>query len=183
MSMLRLDVDTRDLERAPAALKRAWVRAGNRAVRKTSRWAITQGLRAIAAAEKIPIGALRRRKRGGLRIRREGGTDGAVIWFGVLPLSPAALGKPRTTKKGAPRVGRHAFADGTFVATMPNGHTSVWDRRIVGGRRAPRLPIVEQMLHLNNAPKALDALQNQIPARLRVVMAQELNFEMRRGGG
>lgn len=176
MSMLRLDVDARELLRAPREISKAWVRAGNRAVTKTSKWAATQGLRAIAQAERIPVGKLRQGRRSAVRVRRQQGANQGTVWFGVLPVKAGRLGKPRQTKKGA-RVGRHFFGE-AFVATMRNGHVGIWLRSTKA-----RLPIVEQFVVLDNAESALQRVQERIPDRLTTVMAQELNYEGLRSGG
>ena len=172
--MLRMDVDARELRRAPGVVARAWVKAGNRAVSKTARWAVTHGLRGIVQAEGIPVSRLRRRRRAAIRIKRVFGAARGTVWFGIRPVPAALAGKPRQLKKGA-KAGR-SFYEGSFVATMPSGHTGIFDRK-----GQARLPITEVMMALTKAPAVLRDVQRQIPDRLQVVLVQELNFEMRRG--
>nr|AOH36875.1 hypothetical protein BGP89_11350 [Luteimonas sp. JM171] len=169
--MLTMNVDARQLERAPRVVARAWVVAGNRAVRRTTQWARTHGSRAIAQAEQIPVGRIRKRMRGQVQKQPNGSLVGKA-WFGLKPMPASYAGKPRQLRRGGTRAGKHSW-EGGFVATMPNGHTGIFERM---GRS--RLPIVETMLHLEKAPDALRPVERQIPEQLSKALEQELKYEM-----
>lgn len=169
--MLTMNVDARQLERAPRVVARAWVVAGNRAVRRTTQWARTHGSRAIAQAEKIPVGRIRKRMRGQVEKQSDGSVVGKA-WFGLRPMPASYAGKPRQLKRGGTRAGQHRW-EGGFVATMRNGHVGIFERL---GRS--RLPIIETMIHLEKAPDALRPVERQIPEQLSKVLAQQLKYEM-----
>lgn len=184
MTLLRMDVDPRDLARAPALVARAWIRAGNRAVAKTTRSTLSQALRAIAKAEGIPVSRLRKAKRGTFRLTRQRNAVSGLVWLGLLPVKASVFGKPRQTRGGA-RAGKQVFPE-AFVATMPSGHTGIFERaigrlsRFTKGRRgsSPNLPIVEQLVSLRSAEAVLNSMQSQVQTQLEKTMAQELNFEL-----
>lgn len=176
---LALEIDPRELADIRAALderpemaRRALVRTINKVLAS----AVSQGLRAIAAADAIPLKVLRgskakgRRGRGIVRRAVRGNLTG-IAWFGTNPIKAGYLGTPRRTAGGA-RVGQHVFP-GSFVATMPSGHVGIFHR---AGRA--RLPIVEEVVRLTAAPQAIDGIKRRIPERLAVVFNQEMNYEL-----
>ncbi len=188
--LLSMNADPRALARAPRAISAAYVRAGNRAVRETARWARTAGLRAISKADQIPIGRLRKAKRGALKVVRRGGADSATTWLGIAPVKAGYLGKARQTRGGV-RVGKHHYPD-AFVRTMPSGYVGVFERMGKSGGGAKRwtkgrpttssanLPLVDELYFLRNSETALRRLEPQVGGRVATVMQRLLNLELDR---
>lgn len=177
----RIDVqmdkaDLRRFRRAMRAKPAEIRRAGNRAVRKTVRWGVTQIVRELASQSQIPQRVL---KAGGghkraVRVRTRmptGSRTAGYLWVGVNPVKAIYVGKPRKLKK-AVRVGKHRF-DGAFLATMKSGHRGVFKRS-----RKSRLPIVEQTVPLQGADSAIERLQGRIQGQLRKTFMHELNYEI-----
>lgn len=174
MSLLRVDVNARELLKAPREISRAWVRAANRATRKATRQTTTEGLRAIAQAEKVQIGRLRKYKRGSARIDKVQGVNVGTSWFGIVQARASVFGKARKARGGA-RAGSRFFPDAfvsTVLSTKGGEHTSAWKR--VG---RSRLPIYEDFTELASSETALSHVERGVPTRIEKLMAQELRFE------
>jgi len=170
---LALELDPRELASIQVALNERPEQAGRalvRAINKTLTWAVSQGLRAIASANDVPLKALRGRRRGRKRNASRRNQVGTA-WFGILPVRASDVGTPRQSRLGA-RAGKHFFS-GAFVATMPSGHIGIFKRRTQS-----RLPIIEQVVRLQSAETAIDGVARQTSTRLETVFAQEFNFEV-----
>jgi hypothetical protein len=171
--MLALELDPRELASIQTALDERPAQAGRalvRAINKTLTWAVSQGLRAIARENDIPLKALRGRRRGRKRNASRRRLTGTA-WFGTLPVRASDVGAPRQTRAGA-RAGKHFF-DRAFVARVTSGHIGIFKR---AGHS--RLPILEQVVRLQAADKAIEGVARALPARLETTFAQEFNFEV-----
>lgn len=171
--MIKIEIDARDLEDVRKSLLQypeATGRALPRAINKTLSWANSQGLRAIAQKHEVPLKTLRGRRRSKV-IKASRSRLSGLAWFGTAPLRASYLGTPRQTRQGA-RAGTRFFP-GAFVATMPSGHVGIFKRQ----DRA-RLPIVEQVVRLDAADKALAPVEAGIAARLQTTFTQEMNYEL-----
>ncbi len=112
---------------SPKHLKTITAKAQRQTI-KTLTQTINQQLRQHM---KLPAKAIKKR----LRYRFDDRPE-ATLWLGLNPLPLIKFGKPRQTAQGV-RVGSNVV-DGTFVATMPSGHTGVYRRKTKA-----RLPITE----------------------------------------
>lgn len=114
---------------------------------------------------------------------------------------PLYLFDPRQTKAGVSVSvkGRRFIIPGTFIATMPNGHTGIFARGAYGGKGANfrsavrtfgrfsfgkgRLPINElYTLSPPDAfgnPEVVQAMQDRVDQQLPVVLQQEISFAVR----
>ena len=137
--------------------------AGNRAVN-----ANIAGLRVRNVfKQKADKGRVRRGK-----VRQEGAIDASTrLWIGTLPLSLNAIGTPVQTRKGV-RSGGKSFP-GAFIATMPQGGTSVFRRK---GRA--RLPIEKVTYTLELTPRTQREAQQHAGERLQAELVAQLNYEV-----
>ena len=164
-----------------ATLTPAAKRAATRAQNKTLRWARAQAASRLAKINNVPSRAIRGRVRS---FPANPAKPYALLWLGVWPLSPSAGGNMSQTRSGA-RAGRNVFP-GSFVATMPDGNTSIFDRARNGQRRTAgrpatspaNLPIVQQSIYLEGQDEVQAQLVDEGADRYRALMIQELNFEL-----
>ena len=177
--MISLELDQREfdsiqsaLEQRPAQASRALVRAIN----KTLTWAGSQGLRAMAQENNIPLKVLRggraKGRRGRSRIFQAKQTYvSGLLWLGTGPIKAGYLPPLRQQPLGA-MAGKHFFK-GSFVTKMPTGHIGIFSRK-----GASRLPLREEYVRLSAAEKALDGVQRGLATRLETTFAQEFNYEV-----
>lgn len=165
--VLRLEVDGIDeLSRHFAHLPGVVAKAERRAFKRTSKWAQTQGLRAMSRASGIQQKGLKSR----FRAMVYGGTEGQVrIWFGTDDIPAGYVGKPRQQKKGA-KVGKHKFP-GAFVATMKSGHTSIFERQ---GKS--RLPIMEHFVEVIMPDDEFNRIAQESESKLLNQFHHELEY-------
>lgn len=173
----RLDIefDEHDLAEVLArfnALPRQIDAASVSAINRVASYARTHWARAVARRNRIPVSALRRRKRvASVRANRR--VHRARIWIGYNPLSAAAFGTPRQTPHGA-RAGRQVF-EGAFVQTIrrKSNYTGIFERE---GKS--RFPIEHKEVELEGVDDAARALLPTIRLRLRDEMARQLNYRV-----
>jgi hypothetical protein len=202
--LLDIKVDASKLANAPRDIARAWLRAGNRTIRKTTKTISTRALRELAAATRVGIGKLRKGKRAATKITRKGGADSGSVWIGTGSIKAGFLGRPRQTKDGASIRGINF--PGSFVATVAAGrdktYRGIFERASAGAltiqRRggktsslrtkgrpstsSPNLPIVDRRVEFSQAAAAVERTRGEIRQRLDVVLVQELNFELSKRG-
>lgn len=162
--------------------------ASKRAIRKASTFGRGRVSRAVASVHGIPQKGLKKRSRVTVSKVKTDARFGvsAYIWVGTLPLRASDVGKPRQTRAGV-TVGKHKFP-GSFIATMPTGHTGVFKRQGVKremtrgrykGTDTKRQPIKEQTVALPRARAAMETVRDrEILPRLLELMRQELNYEV-----
>lgn len=101
------------------------------------------------------------------------------------PMMPLYSYAARRTKKGitvAVRGGQRKLIQNqhAFIATMRSGHTGIFERVVVGGKRAPRLPIRE--LYGPSIPQAFanktvqQALVRVVRERFPAILEHEIKF-------
>ncbi|MFH1493744.1 MAG: phage tail protein [Pseudomonadota bacterium] len=171
--MFNVAIDATDVLYQFGAMPAQAERATKRALTLTAKWIDTQGSRAIAKASGVPLKALKRGKGVG-RVRIKSPSASALrasVWFGLMPVKAAYVGKLSQLKKGA-RAGKHVFPGG-FVGRMPSGHIGIYLRK---GKA--RLPIVEQSVKLEQAQTILEGVASEAGDVLQQKMAHELNYEM-----
>lgn len=177
--MIKLELDKRELTAIEMALKERPAQASRalvRAINKTLTWAGSQGLRAIAQANAIPLGSLRGGRNKGRRGRSrifpaKRNYVSGLLWLGTGPIKASYLKPLRQQPLGA-MAGKHFFK-GSFVAKMPTGHIGIFGRK-----GASRLPLREEYVRLTAAEKALDGVHRNLSQRLETVFAQEFNYEV-----
>jgi len=117
--------------------------------------------------QKADKGRVRRGK-----VKLEGAIDASTrLWIGTLPLSVFAIGTPRKTKSGVTSGGK-SFP-GAFIATMPQGGTSVFRRK-----GSKRLPIEKVTYDLILTPRTEREAQEHAGERLQAELVRELNYEV-----
>lgn len=101
------------------------------------------------------------------------------------PMMPLYAYAARRTKKGitvAVRSGQRKLIQNphAFIATLRSGHTGIFERVVVGGKRAPRLPIRE--LYGPSIPQAFanktvqQALVRVVRERFPAILEREIKF-------
>lgn len=106
------------------------------------------------------------------KVKSEGAIDAKTkLWIGTRPLSVFALGTPVQTKKGV-RSGGKSFP-GAFIATMPNGGTSVFRRK-----GSSRLPIKKVTYELELTQRTQREAQKHAGERLQAELVTQLNYEV-----
>lgn len=159
------------LEKALVASPRAVERAENRALKRTITWVRKQMLREGSERFEVPQSRLKKARRSSVFV----GRGGARAFLGTAPLKAGYAGNPRQQKKGA-KVGRHKFP-GAFVARMPSGYTSIFERR---GKA--RLPLEEKVIKANISPSFLAFVSQQADQRLAEEFISNLEFYSGRRG-
>jgi len=174
-----------------AALTPAARRAATRAQNKLAKWVGVHAARAIAQANQLPVKVIRdrvrltRAKAGKPGKPGSGSVDqGSTVWIGTLTIPASKAGRVRQTRAGA-AAGRHIYPD-FFVATMPGGYTSVYQRHGAGQRwskdrprtSGPNLPIKESSITLEELEETRADLLRDGEDRYRALLVQELNFEL-----
>lgn len=164
--VLRLEaIGLKEMARHFEQLPGVVAKAERRAFKRTTKWAQTQGLRAMARESNVAQSALKKSLRALVFI-----SDGeGRVWFGTDPVKAAYAGRLRQTKKGA-RAGRHKFPDG-FVATMKSGHTGIYMRQ---GKS--RLPIIEQSVDVTLPESEFNRIAEAAESRLLTQFHDELEF-------
>lgn len=148
-------------------------KAERQAFKRTSKWARTQGLRAMSAASNIPQKNLKKRSRAVVY----SGVDGQVrIWLGTDPMAAAYAGKLVQQKKGA-KVGKHKFPH-AFVATMPSGHQGIFHRQ---GKS--RLPIMADTIDVTIPDSELQRIAGEAQSKLLAEFGHQLEFYAERVRG
>lgn len=172
---VKVDFDDKDM----AALTRGMGanelgRATKRAVRKTALWVRTHLLRKLKD-EGVRRKCIVHRVRVYDKAWREGGGGGFAtkIWLGINSIPADTLGKPVKTKTGY-RVKGWRF-DGAFVPTKNPRYAGKLYMRTT----EKRLPIQRAQVQIDaEANAAFAEITNQVPARLRTLMLQELRYEL-----
>ncbi len=153
--------------------------ASRRAVSKVIDFSATQIGRRIAADEMVPVrtlmsGGSAKRGQRIFKNKPKPGSTGGSVWVGYNPIRASYLGALAQQRSGA-RAGRHFFP-GSFVATMPSGHRSVFIRK---GKSS--LPIREQSHALSSAHPVVDEVQAKAHQRLIDILQHEIEYEVKRG--
>jgi hypothetical protein len=135
----------KELERGFTKLGAATARGEARAVNRVSTTIIAQQSRAVVARINLRVGRVKE----AVRLRQKATPDQPRIVIEVQRRAVGLIefgGRWRGTKsEGASALvirgkGRHIYA-GTFIAIGRNGNRQIFDRKVVGGKRAPRLPL------------------------------------------
>jgi len=141
--------------------------ASKRALKKTVKRLDTRFRKDATLALRLKSKDLSRRVK--VRMARDG--SGAVLWFGLNPISMVHLG-PRVSGSGI-KAGQH-FRDKAFIAKMPSGAIGVYKRK-----SKARLPLVKQQVSIRRqAERIVRALaERQLEADYLKTLEQELNWE------
>jgi len=165
------DQDFADMVRALDLTEKQLYAAAYRAIRKTVSWVRTHLAKTLSKELQIVQKVIRQRLRVYMQDRRA--LQGKV-WMGMYNIRASRLGKARQTRTGV-SVGRHRFP-GSFIATMPTGHTDVFKRR---GKA--RLHIDIQELDISEqAKKVMEEMDLKVEARFQEVLEQEVNYEIQK---
>lgn len=159
--MIEIDIDFGDLERLQKAVgvtAKIADKSMRRALKRTERWLGTRVKREVAAATKLPVGAVKGRVKLG---KLKGGKLEARVWVGLDPIKAGRAGKPSGAKPGSNKggaggrgrkagpgvkVGKHRFPD----AFILDG------KRVVRRTTTKRFPLENVTIPIHNdAHKAL----------------------------
>lgn len=176
---------------------KAMVAAQRRAINKTLRWLRGQVAREVGRQERIAIAVVRQR----LKAFPMGGNGQGKLWFGIRPIEASRAGRPRQTRAGVSVAGRRY--QGAFYRQVYGGKPDIWIRTASkhfdaadypdsevsggGGRRSgwvsendSRFPLAKAKISLDDVRPHFEAWTNRAHDRLKVVLEQELNFELQK---
>ena len=176
---------------------KAMVAAQRRAINKTLRWLRGQVAREVGRQERIAIAAVRQR----LKAFPMGSNGQGKLWFGIRPIEASRAGRPRQTRAGVSVAGRRY--QGAFYRQVYGGKPDIWIRTASkhfdvadypdsevsggGGRRSgwvsendSRFPLAKAKISLDDVRPHFEAWTNRAHDRLKVVLEQELNFELQK---
>lgn len=196
--LLTLQMSTQDVkgfEDFAKLVPKAMAAAQRRAINKTLRWLRGQIAREVGRQERIAIAAVRQR----LKAFPMGSSGQAKLWFGIRPIEASRAGRPRQTRTGVSVAGRRY--QGAFYRQVYGGKPDIWirtaskhfdvaaypDSDVSGGsgRRSgwvaendSRFPLAKAKISLDDVRPHFEAWTNRAHERLKVVLEQELNFEL-----
>lgn len=192
---------TFDLDQAaslPAKLRRAYLRAGKRALVRAAAYGRTRVIRAIASSTGAKVSLLRNSRRVQSALRAQGSS--LVLWAGIKPATSALFGTAVQTPTGA-RVAGDTYA-GSFVRAIKRtsnrggirisrtGPAIIWERDRGAGARVearPRsinkwgrttLPISPLPFPLDQAREPILALRPQITTQLQIEVQRQLEYAL-----
>jgi hypothetical protein len=138
-------VGLRELERSFSKLGAATARGEARAVNRVSTSIITAQSRAVVQRLNLRVSRVKEAVR--LKQRAKPDLPRIVIEVQRRPIGLIEFGgrwRGRNSEGASAQVlrfeGRHTYG-GTFIAIGRNGNRQIFSRKIVGGKRAPRLPL------------------------------------------
>lgn len=178
---LRVTIDHSALDRALSQLHgRDFQRAAVQAVNQTARQGMTSVSRAIAKESGAKVGRVKRsmwfQPARPERLTAEISVSGRPI--------PLAEFRAKQTRRGvtANAWGRRKLYKGTFLATMPSGHTGVWKRK-----NETRLPIEElfgpSFPQIFGEGRVRDEFERTVGERLQVNLARQVDRRIRLASG
>jgi hypothetical protein len=138
-------VGLKELERSFSKLGAATARGEARAVNRVSTTIIAKQSRAVVERLNLRVSRVKE----AVRLRQKATPDQPRI---VIEVQRRAIGliefggrwRGRKSEGASAQVlrgeGRHTYG-GTFIAVGRNGNRQIFSRKIVGGKRAPRLPL------------------------------------------
>jgi len=151
---------------------RYFERAANRAIRKTGRWLRTQVARAVAKDAGIPVTRFRKMR---VSLRYDRQQWSASLWVGTNPFPAWRAGKVKWTRRmrGA-RAGRKQFP-GSFSWKPYGGKAPIFRRKTAASDSDVEVVTVELDAA---AEEHARRIERRALSRFRVVLQQELNYEM-----
>ena len=187
--------DVKGFEDFAKLVPKAMAAAQRRAINKTLRWLRGQIAREVGRQERIAIAAVRQR----LKAFPMGSNGQGKLWFGIRPIEASRAGRPRQTRAGVSVAGRRY--QGAFYRQVYGGNPDIWIRTASkhfdaadypdsevsggGGRRSgwvsendSRFPLAKAKISLDDVRPHFEAWTNRAHERLKVVLEQELNFEL-----
>lgn len=187
--------DVKGFEDFAKLVPKAITAAQRRAINKTLRWLRGQIAREVGRQERIAIAAVRQR----LKAFPMGSSGQGKLWFGIRPIEASRAGRPRQTRTGVSVAGRRY--QGAFYRQVYGGKPDIWirtaskhfdaadypDSDVSGGsgRRSgwvsendSRFPLAKAKISLDDVRPHFEAWTNRAHERLKVVLEQELNFEL-----
>ncbi|MCE5978513.1 hypothetical protein [Pseudomonas sp. JR33AA] len=189
--------DVKGFEEFAKLVPKAIVAAQRRAINKTLRWLRGQVAREVGRQERISIAAVRQR----IKAFPMGSNGQAKLWFGIRPIEASRAGRPRQTRTGVSVAGRRY--QGAFYRQVYGGKPDIWIRTASkhfdaddypdsevsggGGRRSgwisendSRFPLAKAKISLDDVRPHFEAWTSRAHERLKVVLTQELNFELQK---
>ncbi|WP_238738997.1 hypothetical protein [Pseudomonas putida] len=189
--------DVKGFEDFAKLVPKAMAAAQRRAINKTLRWLRAQVAREVGRQERIAIAAVRQR----LKAFPMGSNGQGRLWFGIRPIEASRAGRPRQTRTGVSVAGRRY--QGAFYRQVYGGKPDIWIRTASkhfdaadypdsdvsggGGRRSgwvsengSRFPLAKAKISLDDVRPHFEAWTNRAHERLKVVLEQELNFELQK---
>ena len=189
--------DVKGFEDFAKLVPKAIAAAQRRAINKTLRWLRGQVAREVGRQERIAIAAVRQR----IKAFPMGSNGQGKLWFGIRPIEASRAGRPRQTRTGVSVAGRRY--QGAFYRQVYGGKPDIWIRTASkhfdaadypdsevsggGGRRSgwvsendSRFPLAKAKISLDDVRPHFEAWTNRAHDRLKVVLEQELNFELQK---
>lgn len=189
--------DVKGFEDFAKLVPKAMAAAQRRAINKTLRWLRGQVAREVGRQERIAIAAVRQR----IKAFPMGSNGQGKLWFGIRPIEASRAGRPRQTRIGVSVAGRRY--QGAFYRQVYGGKPDIWIRTASkhfdaadypdsevsggGGRRSgwvsendSRFPLAKAKISLDDVRPHFEAWTNRAHDRLKVVLEQELNFELQK---
>jgi hypothetical protein len=189
--------DVKGFEDFAKLVPKAMAAAQRRAINKTLRWLRGQVAREVGRQERIAIAAVRQR----IKAFPMGSNGQGKLWFGIRPIEASRAGRPRQTRTGVSVAGRRY--QGAFYRQVYGGKPDIWIRTASkhfdatdypdsevsggGGRRSgwvsendSRFPLAKAKISLDDVRPHFEAWTNRAHDRLKVVLEQELNFELQK---
>ncbi|WP_028694342.1 hypothetical protein [Pseudomonas cremoricolorata] len=195
--LLTLQLDPKSLsgyDEFARLVPKAITAAQRRAINKTLRWLRSQVSREVGREQRIAVTAVRQR----LKAYMSGSNGQGKLWFGIRPLEASRAGRARQSRTGVSVAGRRY--QGAFFKTVYGGRPDIWIRTASkhfdasqfpdveaarGGNRSGwiaengnRFPLAKAKISLDDVRPHFEAWTRKAHERLRVVMEQELNFEL-----
>jgi len=189
--------DVKGFEDFAKLVPKAMAAAQRRAINKTLRWLRGQVAREVGRQERIAIAAVRQR----LKAFPMGSNGQGKLWFGIRPIEASRAGRPRQTRTGVSVAGRRY--QGAFYRQVYGGKPDIWirtaskhfdaadypDSDVSGGRgrrsgwvseNDSRFPLAKAKISLDDVRPHFEVWTNRAHDRLKVVLEQELNFELQK---
>jgi len=189
--------DVKGFEDFAKLVPKAMAAAQRRAINKTLRWLRGQVAREVGRQERIAIAAVRQR----LKAFPMGSNGQGKLWFGIRPIEASRAGRPRQTRTGVSVAGRRY--QGAFYQQVYGGKPDIWirtaskhfdaadypDSDVSGGRgrrsgwvseNDSRFPLAKAKISLDDVRPHFEVWTNRAHDRLKVVLEQELNFELQK---
>lgn len=175
---LSIKFDDKALRQALDVAPKLAMRSAVTAINKTTAQAQTAGVRRLAQSTRIPVRVIRGRTR---LVRANFRTLSArlVALTAGVPIDTLTT---RGLKKGGITAAGQRYPH-AFRATMPSGKELIVERRVIGGQRAPRLPIDRVKIPLE--PEASAIFRQEVTRLTATVMPalfeRDFRFRLQRG--